>query len=147
MVQVKFHPDLDTLEAVPTLSTLRSKVDREASESIRQRVLALGLERSLEHFGRLLSAAFIASRAPSAPATIEFEVDTPEGTRHFSVTASGDGVSTRFEGAADPTAKVTLSVEDFARFITGLLPVDRLRVDQGDAECVAAFPTWFRTGS
>lgn len=132
----------------PTLDHLRTRIDGKTDGQIEQALQQLGPDRVLEYIlSTLLAQAFVPAEV-SAPAVVQFDLETSAGARSCHVRVADGGYSGHRGAAEAPAATLSLRMPDFLRCITGLGDLAAMEAAgavrvSGDAAMVASLPRWF----
>lgn len=109
-----------------------------------------GIDGALETVFEMYERSFIPERAESVRADVQFDLDTPDGTKSY-VMSVADGVCRVIPGPAEEaTATLALDMTDFLHMTTGrsngaiLAMTGRIRVG-GDMMTAMALKEWFVT--
>jgi putative sterol carrier protein len=104
------QPDVEQLaEAIKSLS----------DEELKKQVTNIGIDTTLQQIFDGMQEAFQPSKAQGINAVIQYEIETDEGTKNWTVEVA-DGKCTTSEGSApDPRLTLGLPLVDFVRLIFG----------------------------
>jgi putative sterol carrier protein len=137
---------------INTPEDLAKIVDAADDQQLLEGMKALGVDAALEKVFEGMVQAFLPERAAGQSAVVQWELQTPEGIRHYHLTI-GDGGCTWSRGVAQ-SARVTLALgaAEFLRIITGRLSgmtaffQGKLKVS-GDVLFAQTQENWFRKPS
>ena len=90
-----------------------------SDDELKDSIKAMGVDDTLKQIFQGMQDAFIASKAAGVNSTIQYDIETDDGTKTWSV-AIADGTCKTSEGAAtDPRLTLKLQLVDFVRLIFG----------------------------
>ncbi len=90
-----------------------------SDDELKQQITNIGVDTTLNNIFDGMQEAFQPSKAAGVTATIQYDIETDDGTKNYSVEIA-DGKCVTSEGqAADPRLTLQLGLVDFVRLIFG----------------------------
>jgi putative sterol carrier protein len=111
-----------------------------------------GLDGFLDQVFAGMSASFSPQKAAGQQATVQYELDTPEGPRPYAMRIADGQCQVERGTAESPRVTIKMGVGDFVRLITGKLNgmqafmTGKLKVS-GDLFFAQTFQSWFERPS
>jgi putative sterol carrier protein len=107
--------DQEQLDPQQLATVIKELSDEELAEQIKN----LGIEVVLKGIFDGMQDAFRPDKAAGTTATLQYDIDTDEGTKQWTVEIAGDKCVTSEGPASDPRLTLQLGLIDFIRLIFG----------------------------
>lgn len=88
-----------------------------SDEELAQAINDLGIDNVLQNIFTGMQESFQPERAQGVDSTVQYDIDTPEGTKSYTVTFANGTCSAQPGTSDDPRLTISLGLVDFVRLI------------------------------
>lgn len=134
---------------INTPEDLAKVIDGRSDAELNEGIAALGVDQALDKVFEGMEQAFDADAAGGQSAVVQWDIDTPEGRRSYSVKIAEGKCATARGPAESPRVTLQVSTPNFLRIVTGKLSgtqaffQGQLKL-QGDMMFAQTQQNWFR---